>query len=206
MIAHDGQHEIIVEKSRFICHVKRVYTDQEAVEFINKIKKDHWNATHNCSAYQIGDFNEIQRSNDDGEPSGTAGIPMLEVLRKQNLKNCAVVVTRYFGGVKLGAGGLIRTYGKSVSETIKTLGLVERKTMKTMFINTDYNLLGTLQNRLEGSNYLLSQVHYTDKISLEVLIDIDSEEQFTSWIVDITHGKATIVAGEVSFKEIPYQP
>lgn len=204
MIAQDGQHEIVVEKSRFICHIKRVFTDQEAGEFIKKIKKEHWNATHNCSAYQIGDFNEIQRSNDDGEPSGTAGIPMLEVLRKQQIKNCVVVVTRYFGGIKLGTGGLIRTYGKSVSETIKTLGLIERKTMKTMFVNTDYNLLGTLQNRLDGSNYLINQIHYTDKISIEVLIDIDDEEEFTSWLTDITHGKVDIIPGEISFREIPY--
>ena len=113
MVAQDGENEIIVDKSRFICHVKRVYNDQDAMEFIKEIKKIHWNATHNCSAYQVGDFNEIQKANDDGEPSGTAGVPMLEVLRKQGIKNCVVVVTRYFGGIKLGAGGLIRTYGKA---------------------------------------------------------------------------------------------
>ena len=204
MVAQDGEHEIIVDKSRFICHVKRVYTDQEAMEFIKEIKKLHWNATHNCSAYQIGDFNEIQKANDDGEPSGTAGVPMLEVLRKQGIKNCVVVVTRYFGGIKLGAGGLIRTYGKSVSEAIKELGVIERKTMKTMFIEADYNLLGTIQNRLEGTDYLISQVHYTDKVSVEVLIDVDAEEMFTTWIIDITNGKVEVISGDTSFKEVPY--
>lgn len=205
MVAQDGENEIIVDKSRFICHVKRVYNDQDAMEFIKEIKKIHWNATHNCSAYQVGDFNEIQKANDDGEPSGTAGVPMLEVLRKQGIKNCVVVVTRYFGGIKLGAGGLIRTYGKAVSEAIKELGVVERKTMKTMCINADYTLLGTIQNRLEGTDYILSQVHYTDKISVEVLIDVEAEEAFKNWVIDMTNGKADVIAGETSFREIPYQ-
>lgn len=204
MVAQDGEHEIVVDKSRFICHVKRVYNDQEAMEFIKEIKKIHWNATHNCSAYQVGDFNEIQKANDDGEPSGTAGVPMLEVLRKQGIKNCVVVVTRYFGGIKLGAGGLIRTYGKAVSEAIKELGLIERKTMKTMFINADYALLGTIQNRLEGTDYILNQVHYTDKISVEVLIDVEAEAEFTNWVIDMTNGKVDVLAGETSFREIPY--
>ena len=133
------------------------------------------------------------------------GVPMLEVLRKQGIKNCVVVVTRYFGGIKLGAGGLIRTYGKAVSEAIKELGVVERKTMKTMFINADYTLLGTIQNRLEGTDYILSQVHYTDKISVEVLIDVEAEEAFKNWVIDMTNGKADVIAGETSFREIPYQ-
>ncbi|HAX73934.1 MAG TPA: YigZ family protein, partial [Firmicutes bacterium] len=195
MVAADGEHEIVIEKSRFICHVKRVYNDVEANQFIKDIKKLHWNATHNCSAYVVGDFSEAQKANDDGEPSGTAGVPMLEVLRKQDLKNCVVVVTRYFGGIKLGAGGLIRAYGKSVSEAIKELGVIERKTMKTMFINADYNLLGTIQNRLENSDYILSQVHYTDVVSVEVLIDVSEEENFKDWVVDMTNGRAEVVAG-----------
>ena len=204
MIKQDGEHEIIIDKSRFICQAKRVYTDTEAMDFIKQVKKKHYNATHNCSAYVIGDLSEIQKANDDGEPSGTAGIPMLEVLRKQNLKNCVVVVTRYFGGIKLGAGGLIRAYGKSVSEALKDLGIVERKTMKTMFINTDYTLLGTIQNRLETTDYLLGQIHYTDKISIEVLISVDAEDEFITWMTDMTNGKVDIVSGETSYKEITY--
>ena len=204
MVAKDGEQEIVVDKSRFICHVKRVYNDQDAIEFIKEIKKKHWNASHNCSAYQIGDLNEIQKANDDGEPSGTAGLPMLEVLRKQNLKNCVVVVTRYFGGIKLGAGGLIRTYGRAVSEAIKTLGLVERKTMRLMVVHADYGLLSTLQNRLAGTDYLLKDIHYTDQVSLDVLIEIESQEIFTSWLLDLTHGKVTIEAKESSFQMIPY--
>ena len=92
-----------------------------------------------------------------------------------------------------------------MSEAIKELGVVERKTMKTMFINADYTLLGTIQNRLEGTDYILSQVHYTDKISVEVLIDVEAEEAFKNWVIDMTNGKADVIAGETSFREIPYQ-
>lgn len=204
MVAQDGEHEIVIDKSRFICHVKRVYNDEDAMNFIKEIKKIHWNATHNCSAYVVGDFSEAQKANDDGEPSGTAGVPMLEVLRKQKIRNCVVVVTRYFGGIKLGAGGLIRAYGKSVSEAIKELGVIERKTMKTMFINADYNLLGTIQNRLENSDYILNEVHYTDVVSVEVSIDVNSESTFTEWVVDMTNGRAIVVGSDVTYREIPY--
>jgi uncharacterized YigZ family protein len=203
MVARDGEHEIIVDKSQFICYVKRVYDDVEAKQFIAQIKKLHPNASHNCSAYQIGDNNEIQKASDDGEPSGTAGVPMLEVLRKQGLKNTAVVVTRYFGGIKLGAGGLIRTYGKAVSEAVKALGVVERKTMLTQFVHTDYSMLATLQNRLESSSYHLVQVHYTDNVVLEVLIELDAEQEFSRWITDLTSGKTQLRSGQASFQEIP---
>ncbi|MDP4171543.1 MAG: YigZ family protein, partial [Bacillota bacterium] len=121
-----GEHEIIIDKSRFIAHIARAETEEQAQEFIQRIKKEHLDATHNCSAYLIGENDLIQKANDDGEPSGTAGVPMLEVLKKRKLKDTVVVVTRYFGGIKLGAGGLIRAYGKSVSEGINEVGIVER--------------------------------------------------------------------------------
>jgi len=204
MIAQDGKHEIVINKSRFICHIKRVYQEQEAKQFITEIKKQHEKANHNCSAYQIGDHHEIQRAHDDGEPSGTAGVPMLEVLRKQDIKNCVVVVTRYFGGIKLGAGGLIRAYGNAVSQGIKTLGIVERKAMMTMFVRGDYSWLGTLQSRLENSHYHLKTIHYSDKITLEILIEVNDQDLFTQWITDLTHGKITLEVGAASFQEIPY--
>ncbi|MER2141095.1 MAG: YigZ family protein, partial [Priestia megaterium] len=125
-VKQEGSHEITIQKSRFICHMKRVTTEEEAQQFIQDIKKQHWNATHNCSAYLIGERDQFQKANDDGEPSGTAGVPMLEVLKKRGLKDTVVVVTRYFGGIKLGAGGLVRAYGKSVSEALNELGTVKR--------------------------------------------------------------------------------
>ena len=120
-ISQEGQEEIIIKGSRFICSLKRVTDEEEAKAFIQGVKKEHWKATHNCSAYLIGDTNHIQRAHDDGEPSGTAGVPMLEVLKKNDLRYVAAVVTRYFGGTKLGAGGLIRAYGKSVSSALRSI-------------------------------------------------------------------------------------
>src|SRR5690625_2716627 len=125
-----GSTELIIQKSRFIGYIKRVESEEAAQKFIDDIKKKHYDATHNCSAYIIGEHDQIQKANDDGEPSGTAGVPMLEVLKKQNLKDTAVVVTRYFGGIKLGAGGLIRAYGGTTSQAIRTTGIVKRIRMQ----------------------------------------------------------------------------
>ncbi|MGG3841862.1 YigZ family protein, partial [Anoxybacillus kestanbolensis] len=148
-----GEAEIIIEKSRFICYVERATTEEEAVRFIHQIKKKHWDATHNCSAYIIGEHDHIQKANDDGEPSGTAGVPMLEVLKKKKLKDTVVVVTRYFGGIKLGAGGLVRAYGKAVTEGLKASGIVERKLMRIMHTTIDYTWLGKVENELRSSIY-----------------------------------------------------
>ena len=122
-----GESEIVIQKSRFITYVNRAETEEEAQDFINNIKEKHKSANHNCSAYIIGEHDNIQKANDDGEPSGTAGVPMLEVLKKQGLQDTVVVVTRYFGGIKLGGGGLIRAYGKATTEGIDAAKVVERK-------------------------------------------------------------------------------
>src|SRR5699024_1453395 len=118
-VKKEGSAEVMIKKSQFIGYVKRVETEEDAQAFIQSIKKKHHDATHNCSAYMVGEHDQIQKANDDGEPSGTAGVPILEVLKKKGLKDTAVVVTRYFGGIKLGAGGLIRAYGGTTSEAIR---------------------------------------------------------------------------------------
>ena len=125
-IKQAGIYELVIEKSRFICHIERLESREQAYEFIKKIKKEYWDATHNCAAFIIGENGDIQGSSDDGEPSGTAGIPMLEVLKKQQLHDVGVVVTRYFGGINLGADGLVRAYAKSVSGAIQQVGIVEK--------------------------------------------------------------------------------
>ena len=129
-----GSAQLVIQKSRFIGYIKRVETEEAAQKFIDTIKKKHYDATHNCSAYIIGEHDQIQKANDDGEPSGTAGVPILEVLKKQNLKDTAVVVTRYFGGIKLGAGGLIRAYGSTTSKAIKATGIVQRQLVQGISI------------------------------------------------------------------------
>ncbi|MCY8149351.1 YigZ family protein [Bacillus paralicheniformis] len=189
-VAGEGTHEIVIEKSRFICHLSRVSTEEEAQNFINHIKKQHWNATHNCSAYVLGENDQIQKANDDGEPSGTAGVPMLEVLKKRNLKDTCAVVTRYFGGIKLGAGGLIRAYGKSVSEGLNHVGVVERKLMRVMHTTVNYTWLGKLENELRESPYQIKDIHYADDVEFETYVKESEKQAFTEWITELTNGKS----------------
>lgn len=151
-ILKDYRNEIVIEKSRFICSLKKVQSEEEAQEFIKAVKKEFWDATHNCSAYLVDDL--AQRSSDDGEPSGTAGIPMLEVLRKNNLTGTAAVVTRYFGGIKLGAGGLVRAYSGSVAGAIKECGLAEKILMSRFSFVYDVNSVGKILNILYQQNLL----------------------------------------------------
>ncbi len=134
-----------LKKSRFICSLKRVETEEEARDFIAQIKKEHHQANHNCMAYTIGDHQEIQRTSDDGEPSGTAGIPMLEILKKREITNVCAVVTRYFGGIKLGAGGLIRAYGGVVNHAIDEVGCVQFVEQEEICLTLDYNLFDSCQ-------------------------------------------------------------
>lgn len=196
-----GEHEIVIEKSRFICHIQRAVSEEEAQAFIQSIKKQHWNATHNCSAYLIGEHDLIQKANDDGEPCGTAGVPMLEVLKKRKLKDTVVVVTRYFGGIKLGAGGLIRAYGKSVSEAINHVGMVERCLMRTMHTTIDYTWLGKVENELRASSFQLKEIHYAEDVIFETYVEETQTEQFIEWMTELTNGKSVIKEGELIYLE-----
>ncbi|GAA0484920.1 YigZ family protein [Salinibacillus aidingensis] len=201
-IKQEGSHEIVIQKSRFIGYVKRTETEEEAQAFIQQIKKKHHDATHNCSAYMIGERNQIQKAHDDGEPSGTAGVPMLEVLKKKDLKDTTVVVTRYFGGIKLGAGGLIRAYSNSTSEAIDHVGVVKRQLMKQMKVTADYTLLGKLENQLRSSDYLLETIDYLDKVTFHVYVESGEEEAFTDWMVNLTSDQADIAEGDETYMEI----
>ncbi|HEY4552396.1 MAG TPA: YigZ family protein [Bacillaceae bacterium] len=196
-----GEHEIVIQKSRFIAHINRVETEEAAQAFIQEVKKKHWDATHNCSAYMIGEHNQIQKANDDGEPSGTAGVPMLEVLKKRSLKDTVVVVTRYFGGIKLGAGGLIRAYGKSTSEGINATGVVERKLMTVMHVKADYTWLGKIENELRSSVFQLKDIQYTDFAEVEVYTEVSQTGPFTDWIIDLTNGQAVVSEGQQLYME-----
>lgn len=196
-----GTHEINIQKSRFIAHVKRAETEEEAQAFIQEIKKEHWNATHNCSAYMIGENDQIQKANDDGEPSGTAGVPMLEVLKKRDLKDTVVVVTRYFGGIKLGAGGLIRAYGRAVSEGLDATGIVQRTLMTIMHVKVDYTWLGKLENEIRSSVYQLKDIHYADIVEIEVYVKEDQTHAFQEWMTELTNGQADISEGEQLYME-----
>lgn len=196
-----GEHEIVIQKSRFIAHVNRAETEEEAINFIAEIKKKHWNATHNCSCYMIGEHDQIQKANDDGEPSGTAGVPMLEVLKKRNLKDTVVVVTRYFGGIKLGTGGLIRAYSKSVSEGLNHTGIVERRLTRVMHTTLDYHLLGKVENELRSSVYDIKDIHYLDRVTIETFVEEGDKETFKKWMTELTNGQAAITEGDMLYLE-----
>lgn len=196
-----GESEIILSKSRFLTYVNRAETEKEALLFIDKIKKMHPSATHNCSCYLVGENDNIQKANDDGEPSGTAGVPMLEVLKKQGLKDTVVVVTRYFGGIKLGGGGLIRAYGKATTEGIDAAQVVLRKLHHLMKVSIDYNWLGKVENEVRGSHYALRDIQYTENVDVFVYVLNDEISTFTDWMTELTNGQAKIQSIEQLFIE-----
>lgn len=196
-----GQHEISIQKSRFITYLSRAETEEEAQAFIQTIKKKHYDATHNCSAYLIGENNEIQKANDDGEPSGTAGVPMLEVLKKRELKDTVVVVTRYFGGIKLGAGGLIRAYGKATTEGINAVGVVKRTLMRLVSVTVDYAQLGKIENELHQSAYQIKEQNYLENVEIIIYVEEGKVDDFCEWITNLTNGEAIIKVGDVEYVE-----
>ena len=191
-IYQNGEHQIEIKKSKFICHLFRIENEEQAKEYIAKIKKEHYKSNHNCSAYMLGENFEIQRSSDDGEPSGTAGVPMLEVLKKNQLQNTLAIVTRYFGGIKLGAGGLIRAYSTSVSEALKEIGIVQGKLQQILDIIIDYPQLGKLQNYLENEQIAIQEIDYLEQITVKVAIDINQCESFQNALIDLFNNQLSI--------------
>jgi uncharacterized YigZ family protein len=200
-VKQSGEHEINIQRSRFIAHITRVESEQEAQAFIQSIKKLYWDASHNCSAYLIGEHDQIQKANDDGEPSGTAGVPILEVLKKRKLKDTAVVITRYFGGIKLGAGGLIRAYGKATSEGLDATGIVQRKLSQIIHVKIDYTWLGKIEKELRASDYKIKEIHYLDTVEVETYVDESHVQTFMDWMVELTNGQCQLVKGITVYLE-----
>ena len=191
-IKEDGQFQEEIKKSRFICHAKRVYSEEEARDFITAIKKEHFKATHNCSAFIVGERSEIKRTNDDGEPSGTAGVPMLGVLENHNLTNVCVVVTRYFGGIKLGAGGLIRAYAGSVALAVKEIGIIEIKEQAGIAIQMSYAQYQEYGNFLKEHNLTELETTFTDQIDTLIYVDKEEKENIKSALIEFFNGKVTL--------------
>ncbi len=185
-------HEIIIQKSRFIGFVYRVSTEKEVQSIIQKVKKQHHQANHHCYAFVIGEHNEIQKANDDGEPGGTAGMPILNVLKNHDLKNTLVIVTRYFGGTKLGAGGLIRAYSKSTSLAIQSAGIVKCQRMERCSITINYTLFGKIENHLVNSEYLIENIQYSENVTMIVLVKVNDVERFTNEIINMTSNQMTM--------------
>ena len=194
---HDfGSDEIIIEKSTFIGYAKPIKTEEEAVEFVNEIKKKHKDATHNVWAYTVGPAMNIQRYSDDGEPQGTAGIPTLEVIKKEDLRDVVVVVTRYFGGIKLGAGGLVRAYTKGAKVGLEAAKIIEKVMYKEVKIKIDYNQLGKVQNEIMNLGYFIKDTVYEDNVEIIVYSKLEDVEVLSSRMLDITSATAGIVLGD----------
>ena len=192
-IKEDGQVQEEIKKSRFICHIKRVTTEDEAREFINTIKKEHYKATHNCSAFILGERSEMKRSSDDGEPSGTAGVPMLGVLENHQLTNVCAVVTRYFGGIKLGAGGLIRAYAGSVALAIKDIGVVHIKEQLGLRLTLSYSQYQELPNFLKAKQLQEQDTAFTDQVQTTIFVDKDDKDSVIESLIELFNGKIDIV-------------
>lgn len=202
-IKEDGQVQEEIKKSRFICHAKRVYSEEEARDFITAIKKEHYKATHNCSAFIVGERSEIKRTSDDGEPSGTAGVPMLGVLENHNLTNVCVVVTRYFGGIKLGAGGLIRAYAGSVALAVKEIGIIEIKEQAGIAIQMSYAQYQEYSNFLKEHNLMELETTFTDQIDTMIYVNKEEKENIKSALVEFFNGKVTLTDQGLREVEVP---
>ena len=190
-----GEGEIVEKKSRFIATVRPVETEEEALAFIEEMKKKYWDARHNCSAYVLGERQELMRCSDDGEPSQTAGKPMMDVLTGAGLTNVAVVVTRYFGGTLLGTGGLVRAYSKSVQAGLAASTVLEKKKGFLLAMETDYSGIGKIQYLLGQRGLLITDSQYTDKVTVETLVPQEELVSVKEEITEGTNGK-TVFAKE----------
>lgn len=202
-IKEDGQVQEEIKKSRFICHIKRVTTEEEARNFIQAVKKEHYKATHNCSAFILGEQSEIKRSSDDGEPSGTAGVPMLGVLENHQLTNVCAVVTRYFGGIKLGAGGLIRAYAGNVALAIKEIGIVHIKEQLGLRIALSYSQYQELPNFLKANHLQEQDTSFTEQVQTTIFFDKDDKESVIESLIELFNGKIDIVEQGLRKVEVP---
>ena len=191
--------EIVEKKSRFIAYLKPVHSEEEAAQFIDSIKKKHWDARHNCSAAVIGRNNEYSRCSDDGEPSGTAGKPMLEVLLGEQVHDMAVVVTRYFGGVLLGTGGLVRAYQKAVKEGLAAAKILEKTEGYEVLVKTDYNGIGKLQYIASQLRAVICDTEYTEEVAVRLMVHDDDMDAFEKKVTEATNGKAVIEKSEKLF-------
>lgn len=198
-----GEDSFIEKKSEFIGYARRCETEEEAKAFVSEIKNMHKQATHNCWAYVVGKNMGIQRYSDDGEPQGTAGIPILEVMKKSNVTDCAIVVTRYFGGIMLGAGGLTRAYTKGASIALKAGGVVEKVEGSKVSLYMDYDMLGKVQYVCAQNNWHIEDTEYSDKVVIHILSENTKIEDIKNEMIESSSGKIDIKLSEegIYFKE-----
>lgn len=187
-----GEDEYIINKSTFIGYAKPIKTEEEALEFIEEISKKHYDATHNVYAYVLGRDSTVQRFSDDGEPSGTAGIPVLEVLNKEELRDVVVVVTRYFGGIKLGAGGLIRAYTKGAKIGVDAGKIIDMVLHENVEFEVEYDQYGKIENYLQNKNLPAERVDFLEKVTINLYIECSSLDRIEKDIMDMTSGDSPL--------------
>lgn len=197
-----GSHELEIKKSRFICSVQRVETKDAADAFIAAVRQNNPKANHNCFAYMLGEHDEIQRESDDGEPSGTAGVPILEVLKQLKIHNVVAVVTRYFGGTKLGAGGLIRAYSNATSRAIEQVGLVQKVLQRDLILTVSYANYEKLNYHLQQEQINLIDTTYGSNVVVTIAVDLIAVESVQTKITNLLSGQVTIKTGDEHYHEV----
>lgn len=197
MNSKNTNNEIVIKKSRFLTHIKRTVSEEEAKDFIDEIKKEHKAANHNCSAYIIGKSALIQKADDDGEPQGTAGVPILEVLKKEELYNVTVVVTRYFGGIKLGGGGLIRAYSQSASAAVEAAGKVIEVPVVPLTVSLDYTFTSKFEHFLGNTEASIVSTEYTDKVTYLIHVKEKGADDIVNTLKEITSNSFEYEAGDI---------
>lgn len=204
-IAQNTKNEMVIKKSRFICSIGRVSSEEDAQAFIDQVCSDNKKATHNCYAYMIGDQDQIQRESDNGEPSGTAGVPILESLQMAKIHNVVAVVTRYFGGIKLGAGGLIRAYSNSATNAIHKAGLVQLVQQAILEITVSYSQHDSLLHYLKEQKIEVADEQFSASVQTNIYVDEDQVDNFTKKLINRFNDQLTIKKGTSRIHEIPYQ-
>ena len=202
-IKENGDHELVIKKSRFIATMGRVTSEADAKDFIAAVSKKYHDATHNTYAYTLGLNDEQVKASDNGEPSGTAGIPELKALQLMKLKNVAVVVTCYFGGIKLGAGGLIRAYSNSVTSAAEAIGEVKRVMQQEIIFAIPYNRYDEINHYLEEADIFVESREYAADITISVFLDLDQVAAFEAKLTDLMAGKIDFLEGDQRYNEIP---
>ncbi|MEV7404801.1 YigZ family protein [Streptomyces sp. NPDC091267] len=201
-VARAGVHETEINRSRFICALAPAATEQEAQEFVAGIRREHPTASHNCFAYVIGADASVQKASDDGEPGGTAGVPMLQMLTRREMRYVVAVVTRYYGGVKLGAGGLIRAYGGAVGEALDTLGTLTRQRFRLAAVTVGHQRAGRLENELRATGRTVREVRYAEAVTIEIGLPEAEIEEFRRWLADATAGEAELELGGEAYGDV----
>jgi uncharacterized YigZ family protein len=201
-VARAGAHESEIKRSRFLCALAPAGSEEAAQEFVRAVRKEHSGATHNCFAYVIGPDGRLHRASDDGEPGGTAGTPMLQVLLGREVRDTVAVVTRYYGGIQLGAGGLARAYGGAVAAALDEIGTIERRRLALVTVTAGHQRAGRLENELRTAGHAVRAVSYGAEVTIALGIPETEVPAFASWLADTTSGTASCVVDGSAYVDV----